>query len=52
MADEMTLPIIRGDGFEDPDQHWFLCEAIWNIRMSQMKLSKELSSVQLSEIVH
>jgi hypothetical protein len=32
MADEMRLPIFRGDGSEDPDQHWFLCEAIWNIK--------------------
>jgi hypothetical protein len=31
MVDEMRLPIFRGDGSEDPDQHWFLCEAIWNI---------------------
>ena len=32
MADKMRLPIFRGDGFEDLDQHWFLCEAIWNIK--------------------
>jgi hypothetical protein len=32
MADEMRLPIFRGDGFEDPDQHWFLCEVVWNIK--------------------
>jgi hypothetical protein len=32
MADEMRLPIFRGDGSEDPDQHRFLCEAIWNIK--------------------
>jgi hypothetical protein len=32
MEDEMRLPIFRGDGFEDPNQHWFLCEAIWNIK--------------------
>jgi hypothetical protein len=32
MADEMRLPIFRGDGSEDPNQHWFLCEAIWNIK--------------------
>jgi hypothetical protein len=24
MADEMRLPTFRGDGSEDPDQHWFL----------------------------
>jgi hypothetical protein len=32
MADEMRLPISRGYGSEDPDQHWFLCEAVWNIK--------------------
>jgi hypothetical protein len=32
MADEMRLPIFRGDVFEDPDQHWFLCEVVWNIK--------------------
>jgi hypothetical protein len=32
MADEMRLPIFRGDGSEDHDQHWFLCEAVWNIK--------------------
>jgi hypothetical protein len=32
MADEMRLPIFRGDGSEDPDHHCFLCEAIWNIK--------------------
>jgi hypothetical protein len=47
MADEMRLPIFRGDGYEDLDQHWFLCEAVWNI-----KNVKEPSSVQLSEIAH
>jgi hypothetical protein len=33
MEDEIRLPIFRGDGSEDPDQHWFLCEAIWNIKI-------------------
>jgi hypothetical protein len=32
MADEMKIPIFRGDGSEYIDQHWFLCEAIWNIK--------------------
>jgi hypothetical protein len=32
MADEMRLPIFRGDGSEDPDQHWFLCEDVWIIK--------------------
>ena len=32
MADEMRLPTFRGDGFEDPSQHWFLCKAVWSIK--------------------
>jgi hypothetical protein len=32
MADEMRLPIFRGDGSEDLDHHRFLCEAVWSIK--------------------
>jgi hypothetical protein len=32
MVDEMRLPIFRGDGSEDPDQHRFLCEDVWSIK--------------------
>jgi hypothetical protein len=32
MADEMGLPTFKGDGYEDPDQHWFLFESIWSIK--------------------
>jgi hypothetical protein len=32
MEDEMRFPMFRGDGSEDPDQHWFMCEAVWNIK--------------------
>jgi hypothetical protein len=32
MEDKMRLPIFRGDGSEDLDQHWFLCEAVWSIK--------------------
>jgi hypothetical protein len=32
MVDEMRLPIFRGYGSEDPDQHWFLCEVVWSIK--------------------
>jgi hypothetical protein len=32
MVDETRLPTFRGDGSEDPDQHWFLCEVVWSIK--------------------
>jgi hypothetical protein len=40
MADEMRLPIFRGDGSEDPDQHWFLCEAVWSIKQANDEVVK------------
>ena len=33
MEDEMRIPIFRGYGSKDPDQHWFLCESVWNIKI-------------------
>jgi hypothetical protein len=32
MEDEMRLPIFRGDGSEDPDQHWFFYKVVWSIK--------------------
>jgi hypothetical protein len=32
MEDEMRLPIFSGDGYEDLDQHYFLCEVVWSIK--------------------
>jgi hypothetical protein len=32
MAYEMRLPTFRGDGSQDQDRNWFLCEAVWSIK--------------------
>ena len=32
MGDDMKLPTFKGTGAEDSEQHWFLCEAVWNIK--------------------
>ena len=32
MDDEIKLPIFKGFGLEDLDQHWFLCKAVWSIK--------------------
>jgi len=45
MAYEMRLPIFRGDGYEDPEQHWFLCEVVWSIKKVTDELLRELSLV-------
>jgi hypothetical protein len=38
MADEVRFPIFKGDGSEDLDQHWFLCEVVVEISI-QIKYS-------------
>ena len=35
MGDDMKLPTFKGTGAEDPEQHWFLCEAVWTIKQIQ-----------------
>ena len=32
MDDDIKLPIFRGTRLEDPKHHWFLCEAVWNVK--------------------
>ena len=32
MGDDMKLSVFRGTGLEDPKQHWFLCEVVWNVK--------------------
>ena len=35
MGDDIKLPIFRGTGAKDLDQHLFICEAVWNIKQVQ-----------------
>jgi len=32
MGDDIKLPAFQGTGTKDPDHHFFLCEAVWNIK--------------------
>ena len=45
MGDDIKLPIFQGTGVEDPDQHLFLCEAVWNIKQVQ---NDDIKNVQLT----
>lgn len=40
MADDLRMPIFHGNGFEDPQQHLFLCEAIWDAKQIQEQNAK------------
>ena len=35
MGDDIKLPVFRGTGAKDPDQHFFLCEVVWSIKQVQ-----------------
>ena len=35
MADDVKLPFFQGNGTEDPEQYWFLCEAVQTIKQVQ-----------------
>ena len=32
MGDDMKLPVFKGSGLEDPEQHWFLCEVVRSVK--------------------
>ena len=32
MGDHMKLPLFKGSGLEDPEQHWFLCDDVWSVK--------------------
>ena len=32
MNDDIKLPVFKGTGLEDPEQFWFLCEAVWTAK--------------------
>ena len=45
MGDDIKLPIFHGTGAKDPNQHLFLCEAVWNIKQVQ---NNDIKKVQLT----
>ena len=35
MGDDIKLLIFQSTGVEDPNQHFFSCEVVWNIKQVQ-----------------
>ena len=33
-SDEAKLPLFHGNGTDDLEQYWFLCEAVWTVRQT------------------
>ena len=40
-GNDIKLPIFNGNGLEDPEQHWFLCEVVWTVRQVQYEAIKK-----------
>ena len=38
MTDAIKLPVFKGTGSKDPEQFWFLCEAMWVLRTFWIKI--------------
>ena len=34
-TDDVKLLFFQGNGTEDPEQYWFLCEVVWTIKQVQ-----------------
>ena len=34
VGDEVKLTLFHGNGTEDPEQYWFLCEVVWTVRQA------------------
>ena len=48
MGDDIKLAIFRGTGAEDPEQHFFICEVVWNIKKVQ---NNDIKRVQLTTTI-
>ena len=45
MGDDIKLPIFRGTGVEDLEHHFFIYEAVWNIKQVQ---NDDINKAQLT----
>ena len=35
VGNDIKFSIFNGNGVEDPEKHWFLCESMWSMRQVQ-----------------
>ena len=34
----IKLPIFNGNGLEDPEKHWLMCDDVWTVQLLRRKL--------------
>ena len=44
-GNDIKLPIFNGNGLEDPEQHWFLCESVWTMQQVQYEVIKQAQMI-------
>ena len=40
-GNDINFPLFNGNGIEDLEKHWFLCEAVWAMRQIQDEAIKQ-----------
>ena len=45
VGDEMKLPMFHGNGIDDPEQYWFLCEAV---QIARQIVDDDIKKIQLA----
>ena len=45
MNDDIKLPVFKGTGSENPEQFWFLCEAVWTAKTITYQDTKRVQLV-------
>ena len=47
-GNELKLPIFHGNMTDDPEQYWFLCEAVWTARQI---VDDDIKRIQLATML-
>ena len=42
---DIKLPIFNGNGLEDPEKNWFVCEAVWTVQHVQHEAIKKAQMI-------
>ena len=47
VGNDIKLPIFNGNGLEDPEQHWFLCEAVRHVQDEAIKKAQMITTIMV-----
>ena len=47
VGNDIKLSIFHGNGLEDLEKHWFLCEVVWTMRQVQDEAIKKAQTITI-----